>query len=144
MVVDKGRPGVLDFLKQLFTWWNGQTLGLRWFTARKGEFVGEDEFGNKYYRAPSALPDSIAEHRWVVYNGYAEASAIPPGWHGWMHHTVDTPPTETEYTAREWQKPHQPNPTGSAAAYRPAGSIAVAASKAAAEVKPDYEAWQPK
>lgn len=143
-MVDKGRPGVLDFLKQLFTWWNGQTLGLRWFTARKGEFVGEDEFGNKYYRAPSALPDSIAEHRWVVYNGYAEASAIPPGWHGWMHHTVDTPPTETEYTPREWQKAHQPNPTGSAAAYRPAGSIAVAASNAAAGAKPDYEAWQPK
>ena len=53
---------MLDFLKQFFTWWNGQTLGLRWYTARKGELVGEDEFGNKYYRAKSAVPDSIPEH----------------------------------------------------------------------------------
>ncbi len=133
---------MLDFLKEFFTWWNGRTLGLRWYTARKGEFVGEDEFGNKYYRAPSAVPESIAERRWVVYNGYAEASSIPPGWHGWMHHTVDTPPGETDYTAREWHKPHQANPTGSALAYRPPGSIVAGAPKAAG-TEPDYEAWQP-
>ncbi len=142
MLVAKGRFGVLDFLKQFFTWWNGQTLGLRWFTARKGEFVGEDEFGNKYYRAPSRVPESIPEHRWVIYNGLAEASAIPTGWHGWMHHTVDTPPTETDYTPRDWQKPHRANPTGTAGAYRPAGSIANPGVKPAAA--PDYQAWQPK
>ena len=33
------------------------------------------------------------ERRWVIYNGYVEASTIPPGWHGWMHHMVDAPPT---------------------------------------------------
>ena len=133
---------MLDFLKQLFTWWNGQTLGLRWYTARKGEFVGEDEFGNKYYRAPSAVPESIAERRWVVYNGYAEASAIPPGWHGWMHHTVDVLPGESNYEPREWEAPHRPNPSGTADAYRPEGSIAVAGRPAKAG-KPDYDAWQP-
>jgi NADH:ubiquinone oxidoreductase subunit len=135
-----GSGRVLDFLKQFFTWWNGQTLGLRWFTARKGERVGEDEFGNVYYRAPSRVPESIPEHRWVIYNGYAEASAIPPGWHGWMHHTVDTPPSETEYKARDWQKPHHENRTGTPAAYRPKGSIAA---PHLAEPKPDYQPWQP-
>jgi NADH:ubiquinone oxidoreductase subunit len=130
-----------NFLLQLFTWWNGQTMGTRWFTARHGEFVGEDQMGNKYYRAPSKLPDSIPERRWVIYSGYAEASMIPPGWHGWMHHRTNTPPTEVKYTPREWQKPHQPNLTGSAAAYRPAGSILGPTPKQAA--KPDYEAWQP-
>jgi NADH:ubiquinone oxidoreductase subunit len=94
----------MDFLKQIFSWWNGQTLGLRFYTWRKGEFVGEDQFGNRYYRAPSALPRSIAERRWVVYNGYAEASAIPPGWHGWMHHRDANPPAKDGYKPREWEK----------------------------------------
>lgn len=115
-------------------------MGLRFAIWWKGEFVGEDEFGNRYYRAPSKIPDSIPEHRWVVYNGYAEASAIPPGWHGWMHHRVDTPPTREDYQARSWQKPHRPNLTGSALAYRPPGSIAGAPERVA---KPDYEAWRP-
>ena len=137
-----GTKALLKFLKEFFTWWNGQTLGLRWYTSRKGEFVGEDEFGNKYYRAPSALPESIPERRWVIYNGYAEASSIPPGWHGWMHHKVDAPPTEVEHTPHEWQKPHQANPTGSSLAYRPPGSI-VGGTPKSGDAEPDYQAWQP-
>jgi NADH:ubiquinone oxidoreductase subunit len=132
---------VIDFLKQFFTWWNGRTLGLWLYTWRKGEFVGEDEFGNRYYRAPSALPQSIAERRWVVYNGYAEASMIPPGWHGWMHHRDAEPPAKNDYKTREWEKPHQPNLTGTARAYRPPGSIIGSARPKVAP--PDYEAWRP-
>jgi NADH:ubiquinone oxidoreductase subunit len=131
----------MGFWKQFFTWWSGQTLGTRFFTWRKGEFVGEDEFGNKYYRAKSAIPSSIPEHRWVIYNGYAEASTIPPGWHGWMHHTVDDPPTKTKYAPREWQAPHQPNLTGTAMAYRPPGSLIGPANPV--PVKPDYQPWRP-
>jgi NADH:ubiquinone oxidoreductase subunit len=132
---------VLNLLKQIFTWWNGQTIGTRFYTWRKGERVGEDEFGNVYYRAPSALPDSIPERRWVIYNGYAEASAIPPGWHGWMHHRTDMPPSQDkEYVRREWEKPHQPNLTGTPGAYRPPGSLL---SPRPAHVPPDYEAWRP-
>ena len=116
-------------------------MGTRWFTARHGEQVGSDEFGNTYYRAPSKLPASIAERRWVIYVNYAEASMIPPGWHGWMHHRTDTPPSEVEYVARDWQKPHHPNLTGSSKAYRPAGSLLGATPKQAA--KPDYDAWRP-
>ena len=133
---------MIDFLKQFFTWWNGRTLGLALYTWRNGEFVGEDEFGNRYYRAPSALPQSIAERRWVVYNGYAEASMIPPGWHGWMHHRDAQPPTTDGYKPREWEKPHQPNLTGSAQAYRPPGSI-VGSARPQRVAKPDYEAWRP-
>ncbi len=126
-------------ITQFFTWWNGQTYGTRFFTARKGERVGEDEFGNVYYRAPSKIPSSIAEHRWVIYNGYTEASAIPPGWHGWMHHRTDTPPSEEEYKPREWQMEHQANQTGTAGAYRPDGSLY----NPKPETEKDYEAWSP-
>lgn len=129
------------FLKQLFTWWNGQTLNTRFAVWRKGEKVGTDEFGNTYYRAKSAIPDSIPEHRWVVYKGYSEGSAIPPGWHGWMHHRVDTPPGAGSYQPRDWQQPHVANQTGTAMAYRPPGSILKGAKPAAAVS--DYEAWRP-
>lgn len=130
----------MEFLKQLFAWWCGQTMGTRFYTWRKGELVGTDEAGNRYYRAKSAIPDSIPERRWVIYNGYAEASAIPPGWHGWIHHKVDTPPTQIAYKPRDWQKPHHANLTGTAAAYRPPGSIL---KEAKAPVQPDYQAWKP-
>lgn len=131
----------MNFLKQFFTWWTGQTLNTRFYTWRKGELVGSDEGGNTYYRAKSAIPDSIAERRWVVFNGYSEASAIPPGWHGWMHHRTDVPPAKDGYAARDWQKPHEQNPTGTAAAYRPPGSI-VGANRPQAPA-PDYQAWKP-
>lgn len=131
---------MIKFLTQLFTWWNGETLNTRFAIWRKGEFVGTDEFGNRYYRAKSAIPDSIPEHRWVVYNGYSEASAIPPGWHGWMHHR-DAQPPSSDYRPREWQRPHQPNLTGTAQAYRPPGSIV--GSGRPAVPAPDYQAWRP-
>jgi NADH:ubiquinone oxidoreductase subunit len=130
----------MEFLKQFFTWWNGQTLGTRFYTWRKGEFVGSDESGNRYYRARSAVPDSIPERRWVIYNGYAEGSAVPPGWHGWMHHRTDTPPSKETYAPAEWQKPHQPNLTGTALAYRPPGSIVSGKPR---EAESGYTAWRP-
>jgi NADH:ubiquinone oxidoreductase subunit len=128
-------------LKQFFTWWNGQTLNTRYYTWRHGEHVGTDENGNRYYRAKSALPQSIPERRWVIYNGYSEASAVPPGWHGWMHHRVDQPPKDGDYSPREWEMPHQANQTGTAGAYRPPGSIVTGSRPAAAQA--DYSAWKP-
>ncbi len=128
-----------DFIFQLFTWWNGQTMGTRFFTWRKGEYVGEDEFGNTYYRHKNVPP--LGERRWVIYNGVAEASKIPPGWHGWMHHRTDTPPSEDDYEARHWERPHQPNPTGTAAAHRPDGSILRGEPRPPANT--DYEPWTP-
>ena len=49
------------FLAQFFTWWNGQTLGTRFHTWRKGTRVGEDEFGNVYYEGGD--PRRIVEER---------------------------------------------------------------------------------
>ncbi|HUR42766.1 MAG TPA: NADH:ubiquinone oxidoreductase subunit NDUFA12 [Aestuariivirga sp.] len=131
----------MAFLKQFFTWWTGQTLGTRFFTWRKGELVGSDEAGNSYYRARSAIPDSIAERRWVIFNGYSEASAIPPGWHAWMHHRTNVPPAEGDHPAHAWQKPHVPNRTGTTAAYHPPGSIV--GPNRPQQPTPDYEAWKP-
>ena len=86
---------MLTFLTQLFTWWNGQTLNTRWHTARNGELVGQDEFGNSYYQTKGARVDPALGYvrRWVIYKGYAEASKVPAEWHGWLHHTFDEPPT---------------------------------------------------
>lgn len=126
-------------LTQIFTWWNGQTIGTRFHTWRFGKKVGQDELGNTYYEGGATswgMP-----RRWVIYNGYAEASAIPPGWHGWMHYRTDVPPSQENYAARDWQKPHQPNLTGTSKAYRPQGSLAVAGERP--RVTGDYDAWTP-
>ena len=40
---------MLTIFKQFFVWWNQQTLGTRIYTFLNGNFVGQDEFGNKYY-----------------------------------------------------------------------------------------------
>jgi NADH:ubiquinone oxidoreductase subunit len=132
-----------EFLLRLFTWWNSQTFGTQLWTRLYGEFVGEDEFGNRYFRTKGGKIDPALgfERRWVIYKGYTEASTIPPAWYGWMHHTVDIPPTQETYVAREWQKPHQPNLTGTPAAYRPSGSILALGKRQPATG--DYRAWRP-
>src|SRR5206468_2986017 len=95
------------FLLKIFTWWNGQTFGTQLWTWRFGALVGEAEQGNRYYRTKGgAIDPSLGfERRWVIYNGYAEASRVPPSWHGWLHHMVDVPPTAEAYTPPEWETP---------------------------------------
>lgn len=132
-----------QFFLKLFTWWNSQTFGTQVWTALYGEFVGEDENGNRYYRTKGGKIDPTLgfERRWVIYNGYAEASTITADWHGWMHHTVDVPPTELNYKPREWEKPHRANMTGTVGAYRPPGSTL--ASGRRPKATGDYQAWTP-
>jgi NADH:ubiquinone oxidoreductase subunit len=129
-------------LKLIFTWWNGATIGARNTIRKRGVFVGQDEFGNKYYEAKDNK-DSYdgRKRRWVIYNGYAEASKIPPDWHGWMHHTFADPPTEAPLKRQAWEQDHIPNLTGTIHAYRPKGSIARGGERASATG--DYEAWRP-
>ncbi|MNY59258.1 NADH dehydrogenase [compost metagenome] len=74
-------------------------------------------------------------------NGFADASSIPPGWHGWMHHRSDVAPANAKYEPRAWEKPHQPNLTGTAAAYRPDGSLLNKGERP--RVTGDYQAWSP-
>ncbi|CAA2103553.1 NADH:ubiquinone oxidoreductase subunit NDUFA12 [Methylobacterium sp. Leaf93] len=132
-----------DTLLRIFTWWNGQTMSLAVMTARHGQLVGKDDFGNTYYKAIGPLIDRSVgpERRWVVYNGYADASKVPPGWRGWLCHNGDVPPSEESYTPREWQKPHVENLTGTNAAYRPKGSQLNPGNKAV--TGGDYAAWSP-
>jgi len=142
-VTSRRRALMKKFLLKFFTWWNGQTLNTQLWTSLYGEVVGEDEFGNRYYRTKGGKIDPVLgfERRWVIYNGYAEASSIPPSWHGWMHHTVDTAPTEEKYKPRPWQKPHRPNLTGTPGAYRPSGSTLAQGRRPKATG--DYKAWTP-
>lgn len=127
-------------LLQIFTWWNGQTLGTRFHTWRHGKRVGEDQAGNVYYEGGT---DSEGRtRRWVIYNGPSEPSAIPPGWHGWIHHRTDLSPAAETYAAKPWELAHQANQTGTARAYRPKGSILNQGARP--RVTGDYDAWTPK
>lgn len=125
--------GFLNRVMQAVTWWNGATLNTILWTRRHGEKVGEDAAGNVYYRKKDG------DTRWVIFNGEAEASRVPPEWHGWLHYTWDEPPTTRPVAKQSWEKPHLPNMTGTDAAYAPAGSIR----KPQPAERSDYEAWSP-
>jgi NADH:ubiquinone oxidoreductase subunit len=122
------------------------TIGTLIHTRLRGEFVGEDEFGNKYYRDKQARFGkgslSSNEKRWVVYNGDAEATRVPPAWHAWLHHTVTAPPTDGGVPPKKpWEKPHEPNHTMTAEAYRPPGHTLRGGKRARGTG--DYEPWIP-
>ncbi|MFT4715640.1 MAG: NADH:ubiquinone oxidoreductase subunit [Paracoccaceae bacterium] len=122
------------FIKRLFTWWDGQTIGTQIFTWRKGQKVGEDATGNVYYQTKDG------KRRWVIYSGVSEATKVSPDWHGWLHHTFDERPGAEPLVHQVWEKPHQENLTGTDQAYAPVGSLRTAQP----ETSSDYEAWQPK
>jgi NADH:ubiquinone oxidoreductase subunit len=125
----------LGLLSETFIWWRRQTLGTRLLTWARGQRVGTDAFGNAYYR------ERGGERRWVIYRAVAEASAVPPGWHAWLHRTTDEIPGPDEAPAHDWEQPHRPNQTGTAAAYRPVGSTLGSGRRPPATG--DYEAWAP-
>jgi NADH:ubiquinone oxidoreductase subunit len=129
-------------LKNIFTWWNGATIGIRFTLGRRGVFIGKDELGNSYYEAKDTS-DSYdgRKRRYVVYNGYAEASKVSPDWHGWLHHTFEEPPTVEPLKRQAWERDHIPNLTGNVNAWRPQGSIARSGERQKATG--DYEAWRP-
>ncbi len=77
----------------------------------------------------------------MIYNGEAEASRVPPDWHGWLHHTTDTPPPAGGLPRKPWQKDHERNLSGTGLAYRPPGSTLSTAVES--KPKPAYEAWRP-
>lgn len=125
--------GILNTLFRAVTWWQGQTIGTQVFTWRKGVKVGEDEAGNVFYR------NKDDSKRWVIFNGEIEASRVSPEWHGWLHRTWNEPPSDAPLAHKDWEKPHEANLTGTAAAYVPAGSL----KRAAPADRRDYDAWSP-
>lgn len=120
-------------VSRLFTWWDGQTLGTQFWTRRHGVRVGEDAAGNVYYRTADDT------RRWIIYNGEAEGSRVSPDWDGWLRRTWHEPPTERPMARKAWEQPHQPNLTGTALAYAPAGSLR----RAEPAERRDYDAWTP-
>lgn len=129
-------------LSKIFSWWNGATIGALWTVKRLGVPVGTDEFGNRYFEAKD-LSHSYdgRKRRWVIYEGYADASKVPPDWHGWLHHTFAEPPTDDPLLRRRFETGHVPNMSGTPYAYRPAGSIARGGERHSATG--DYQAWSP-
>ncbi len=131
----------MGIFSEIFSWWGGNTWGTRVTIWRQGRQVGSDELGNRYYMQKRGVGPLGVPRRWVVYKDLAEASKVPPEWHGWLHYTVDRPPTEESYTPRPWQQPHRMNMTGTGDAYRPSGSILTTAARPRATG--DYKPWRP-
>jgi NADH dehydrogenase len=103
---------MLTIFKKIFTWWNQDTFGTRIKTIIEGKFVGNDNFGNKYY-------ENKKGKRWVIYHDEIDASKIPVEWYSWIHFTPNKIEKNHELEKYNWQKPHQPNLTGTESAYYP-------------------------
>lgn len=125
--------GILKKILRVATWWNGSTLNTQFYSWRKGQPVGEDSQGNKFFETRDG------KRRWVMFNGTVEASRIDAEWHGWLHHTYKEPPTKTPLPRKAWEKPHEANHTGTPLAYAPQGSLR----RAEPKERRDYEAWVP-
>jgi NADH:ubiquinone oxidoreductase subunit len=119
------------------------TIGIHLLTRFFGEFVGEDEYGNRYYRDASRrqVKNNGRERRWVIYDGAAEGSKVPAVWHAWLHHMRNEVPDAASLARNDWQQPHQVNMTGTDAAYRPPGSILAGGERARGTG--DYQPWIP-
>ena len=103
---------MLTVFKEFFIWWNRQTLGTRIHTLIFGKLIGKDDYGNKYYESKNGK-------RWVIYSDEIDASKIPVEWYSWIHFTPNKIEKNHELKKYEWQKPHQPNLTGTETAYHP-------------------------
>ena len=125
----------MGLLGQIFTWWNGATMGTALHTRRHGRKVGTDSEGNVYYQAKKG------DRRWVIYNGSNDASRIPPDWYSWIHGQIDGLPDDDLPPVRKFEKPKDGNLTGTPQAYRPSGALERGGQRAAASG--DYEAWIP-
>ena len=122
---------MIDFLKQIFTWWHKQTVGTFIYTICTGNFSGKDQFGNKYY-------SNSKGRRWVIYKDNIESSKIPPVWHSWIHFLKRNKPSNEEKKFL-WQKQYEENLTGTARAYKPEGSLTSGLNKNMKK----YEIWKP-
>jgi len=114
------------------------SVGTRLFTWARGELVGKDRDGNRYFTEKKAIAGR-RRRRWVLFAGKPEASVIPAEWHAWLHYTVAEPLAAAP--DKPWVKEHVPNLTGTSGAYLPPGHDRRGGVRAPATG--DYEAWQP-
>ena len=118
---------MLTFIKEIFTWWNRQTLGTRIYTILKGKLIGTDSYGNKYY-------ENKKGKRWIIYAGEIDASKIPNEWYSWIHHTPNIIEKNHNPDKYDWQKPHKSNQTGTDSAYYP--------NKKKDDIPKKYKSWK--
>ena len=118
---------MLTLIKEIFIWWNRQTLGTRIHTLLFGKLVGKDSYGNKYYQSKDGK-------RWVIYKDEVDASKIPNEWYSWIHFTQNKIENVHDLKKFEWQKPHRPNLTGTHKSYHP--------NKNSYENKKKYNTWK--
>ena len=108
----------------------------------RGELVGVDDSGNRYYRERGRRAAARRkERRWVVFSRDADPTRVPTGWVGWLHGRILEPPSEHPLPAPSWVKERLPNLTGTPGAYLPPGAIERGGQRAPATG--DYEAWRP-
>lgn len=131
----------MGILSKIFTWWDGATIGTLLDSGLKGEHVGTDVQGNRYYRAKKRKNVDGGERRWVIYEGANDASRVPAEWHGWLHGTFDGVPESYLPPPRIFEVDFTPNATGTAEAYRPQGALERGGKRARATG--DYESWSP-
>lgn len=124
----------MGMFKNLFTWWEGASLGTALFTSRHGKKAGSDHLGNAYFKGKDG-------RRWVIYEGSNDASRVPPEWFSWLHHQIEGVPDEALPPKRAFEKPATANLTGTASAYAPPGALGRGDRRAAATG--DYQAWTP-
>ena len=130
----------MSFFGKIFTWWDGATVGTMIDSWRRGEQVGTDAQGNRYFRERKTK-DGARERRWVIYSGANDASRVPSEWHGWLHGGYNGVPESHLAPPRIWEADYTPNATGTDTAYRPAGALERGGKRARATG--DYEAWSP-
>lgn len=79
---------------------------------KAGTFVGEDQFGNRYFEDNAQF---MPRNRWVVYTEKKwldyDGSQVPPEWHRWLHHICDDTPIVKPLTKPRWQLEHRENLT---------------------------------
>lgn len=122
----------MGFFKNLFTWWDGATLGTTLFSAFNGSKVGEDSLGNRYFEGKG--------RRWVMYAGSNDVSRVPPEWYAWLTRQIDVVPDELPPPPK-FLKAATANLTGTPEAYRPTGALEKGGHRQAASG--DYQAWTP-
>ena len=119
-------------LREIFTWWNGQTLGTRLWTYFTGIPAGVDSQGNKYFH------NKKDTKRWVIYADEVESTYVNPEWNNWLRFTSKVKTSEDK--KYKWQKNHLSNQTGTENAYDPENNNADANSKKSND---DYIKWSP-
>ncbi|CUM67716.1 uncharacterized protein PRCAT00005421001 [Priceomyces carsonii] len=104
---------------------------------KRGWFVGEDDYGNKYYE--TNVPEEIhLRTRWVEYADWGiDISKVEPGWHYWLGYGINTPPNKLKGDLKAVRsypvKKHDMNMTGTPGAFVTYNTS-----------KPKFEAWAPK